>query len=78
MAYLIEKHYNPTAACMVPEYWQPDGASFRMPCGTKEEAEALEVDPADLEESDPIPEVTCPACSVAGCDCYLEIDHSQV
>ena len=47
MAYLVEKHYNPTANKMIPEYWQPDGAPHTMPCATKEEAEQLE---RELEE----------------------------
>ena len=44
MAYLVEKHYNKNAAVSIPEYWQPDGSPFKMPCATKAEAEALEVE----------------------------------
>lgn len=42
MAYLVEEHYNPVVAAVIPEYWQPDGAPHKMPCDTREEAEALE------------------------------------
>ena len=44
MAHLVEKHYSVVAAAMIPEYWQPDGTMFKMPCSTKEEAEELEIE----------------------------------
>lgn len=44
MAYLVERHYNPTSAAMVPAYWQPEGAPHTMPCPSRQVAESMEAD----------------------------------
>jgi len=42
MAYLVDTHYS--HGTRIPQYWQPDNAPHVMPCGSQEEAEALEFD----------------------------------